>query len=43
MMARMFRWGARTATTEGHPLRWLGRPAMKPYVWAYALLYRLTH
>ena len=31
-MGALIRWGARTAVTKGHPLRWLGLPAVRLYV-----------
>jgi hypothetical protein len=41
-MKRLFLWGVRTSVTIGHPLRWLGKPAMRPYMWSWVVLYYLT-
>lgn len=42
MLSKLFHWGVKTALTPGHPLRWLGVPAMRPFMWCYMALYRLN-
>lgn len=42
MFGRIVRWAAHTAITQGHPLRWTGKPVLRACCALYGLLYRLT-
>lgn len=42
MQRALINWAARTAVTEGHPLRWLGKPILRAWVGAIELWLTLT-